>query len=99
MKKQLPESPTEKELNALQAQWETEGYVFKGNGFLDRDDPPECPMCGETGYFYALWEHPTLTETSTLENGVSFEYSKCHSFQCCYECGYEWIDEPETVEE
>ncbi len=84
---------TDEEAHTITKQWEADGYVFRGNGFLDRDDPPECPACRETGYFYALWEHPTIKTTVTSPEGESFSFTASHCFNRCYECDHAWIDD------
>lgn len=66
--------------------WELEGFVFDCNGFLDRDDPFDCPACGESGYFSALW----MLKSEPL--GTEREFA---SFNRCYDCGAEWLDTDE----
>lgn len=75
-------------------QWIADGFEFVGNGFLDVDDPPCCPSCGEGGFFFALWEHPSLAIDSGIvdDDGVSHRFPASNSFNRCYCCGYEWID-------
>lgn len=85
-------SLTEDELNALQDKWEADGFEFAGNGFLDRDDPPSCPACGETGYFYALWKHPTRKTEETLDDGSVLSLSAIKVMNRCYECGHDWSE-------
>lgn len=91
MSNKIEKSLTETEVREITTQWEKDGYEFKGNGFLDRDDPPECRCCGETGFFYALWEHPTLEERYGDNDGEMHRFPATKCFNRCYECGYEWV--------
>src|SRR5262245_15374256 len=92
MRAKLRGSISEADIIQLQSTWEAEGYVFSGNGFLDRDDPVECPSCGEPGYFYALWKHPTKKTEVMGDDGIPYTLSAIHVFNRCYECGYQWVD-------
>ena len=81
---------SDEEIKARTDTWETEGFVFEGNGFLPSCEPqemadvPHCPMCDDVSFFYALW-------------GKKDEAGEWHgkSFNRCYECGHEWFDEEE----
>jgi len=88
---ELPKSLTDKDYVDITTQWEAAGYEFKGNGYLDREDPPQCPMCAETGYFYALWQHPVQKTTVISPDGETFMFASSHCWLRCEECGYEWI--------
>lgn len=63
---------------------EAKGYVFQGNGYLDRDDPPECPKCGAGGYFYALWENEQSGKAVCINH--------------CDDCGHHWEDRGDLEE-
>jgi len=94
-------SITDQQADALIKSWEQAGFVFNGNGFLDRDDPPECHGCGETGYFYALWLHPTEKYRQHFEDDptVYYDHSASRSINRCYKCGWCWAmdDENEDI--
>jgi hypothetical protein len=81
---------TEAEVDALHERWLADGFVLEGNGFLDRDDPPECPFCGEPDFFYALYGHPTRTITTIADDGEQFTDRELRVLNHCYECDCRW---------
>lgn len=83
---------SESEIFERLQQWESDGFQFAGNGFLDSDDPVYCPGCGEPGFWYVLFEHPAeavIVETEFGEVRVPLT----NTFNRCYECGWQWFDE------
>ena len=90
----LTKSLTDAETTVVQKQWEADGFKFIGNGFETNDDDPElCPACGEPGFFWALFEHPTRTRYDGANpQGGEYDPHLLNAINTCYECGYRWVD-------
>lgn len=73
-------------------EWEALGFKFIGNGSENNDDDPdECPNCGRTHIFWALWEHPT--QTRYVETASDYNPLLLNSTNLCFDCGYRWVNE------